>query len=504
MNKLESNDSKVQLEQIKKKFLDYSKECLLYSTLIGLSNIVRAEFNLIKIIWMFFILGCMIFCLQLIISSIITYFNYGVYISIKYKKDSLNEFPAVTFCNLNPYFRKNSQKFLDQILADNSLSYTNDFRTINQTSPSLINSLIKSRLSSLPNELKRAYGFNLSFMLLTCYFNDIKCNETDFIWRYDNDYTSCYTFNSGFNEIGLEVPRKKISETGSDRSLRLELFLGIDDTNNTKFMANSGLRVLVHNQNRFPMLSSEGVDISTGFQTNIGLKQTLMYRLDAPYSKCIKNLRSVNSFDSKYYKAIFNSLNMTSYSQKVCLKLCLQDYILNKCDCLDPSLPNIYLNRMVFCQNVTTLECADQSRTNYYNNMYESSYCQGCPPECDSIQFRKTISSSRYPTYYYLNYMMHKTNIKEKIDNPEFCNENNITKSTVILNIYFDDLENEIIEEMPALTFDTLISNIGGNLGLFVGISVLSGMEVVEYILKFFYFSFMWCNLKQKINRNKI
>lgn len=81
-------------------------------------------------------------------------------------------------------------------------------------------------------------------------------------------------------------------------------------------MLNSGARVVVHNQSVQPIISSEGIDIATGFKTNVAFRSSFLSRLDNPYSDCIKNTTSPDSFDSFYYKAIFNTLNMTSYRQK--------------------------------------------------------------------------------------------------------------------------------------------------------------------------------------------
>ncbi|XP_037778101.1 acid-sensing ion channel 1B-like [Penaeus monodon] len=40
----------------------------------------------------------------------------------------------------------------------------------------------------------------------------------------------------------------------------------------------------------------------------------------------------------------------------------------------------------------------------------------------------------------------------------------------------------DVIEETPAYTWDTLLSNIGGSLGLFIGVSLVSILEVLEFL----------------------
>ena len=353
--------------------------------------------------------------------------------------------------------------------------------------PKLVNTLIKSNIAGEENSIKRKLGFDLDYMLYSCYFNDVRCNSSDFIWRYDYDLTNCYTFNSGYDQNGNKVKIKTINEAGSDRSLKLELFLG-DDVTQSQFIMNSGARIVVHNQTVYPLISSEGKDISTGFQTNIGIKSSFVSRLDAPYSDCVKKADSPDSFKSFYYKAIFNILNMTTYRKKICTRLCLQNYIKNICNCLDGSLPNIYQNNYTYCNSIDSLKCVTNARILYFNDEAASS-CLDCPQECDSYQYAIFTSSSRYPTSYYLNYTVYQKNFSSIL--PENSSlDTFIGKSFLIANIFYDDLDYKSVTEVPALSFELLVSNIGGNLGLFIGLSVLSLMEFVEYVfqvLLFFY-----------------
>lgn len=65
--------------------------------------------------------------------------------------------------------------------------------------------------------------------------------------------------------------------------------------------------------------------------------------------------------------------------------------------------------------------------------------------------------------------------------------EQNMTKkelkSTIVyLRIYFDILEYEHINEIPKVNIIDLISNMGGTLGLFLGMSFLSFFEIFDLI----------------------
>lgn len=459
----------------------------------GIPSILRVKNTFLKIIWIICFMASLGYCVYTIVGIIQTFLLFEVLINQQVVTDSPIEFPAVTVCNLNPFDRRKAQSYIDQVLAKNNLSYVSDVNKID-INPKLINTLIKSSImgnSSLTSEKIEQLGFHIDYMLLTCYFNDVPCNQSDFVWTYDFDFVNCYTFNSGYDKYGNKIPIKRINEAGSDQSLKLELFLGYDLTQ-SQYILNSGARVVVHNQSVRPIISNEGMDIPSGFQTNIGLKRSFFHKLDAPFSTCVKNSKSPDGYNSYFFKAIFNKLNMKIYRQKVCLRLCLQEFILEKCKCLDGSLPNIYQN-VTICQNISSLECVSNSRGDYFTSISASS-CVQCPLECDSYSFQLTSSSSRYPTRYYRNYLSEQTDILSRF--PDGTDKDEITKSTVLINVFYDDLATTYTTETQAVSPVALLGNIGGNLGLFIGISLLTFVEIIEFLIGIFFICLNKMSLK--------
>ncbi len=69
-------------------------------------------------------------------------------------------------------------------------------------------------------------------------FAELKFLKLYRVYNYDYFYTNCYTWNSGYDKNGNKVELKTISEDGSDRSFKLELFVGREDLDYTKFAYN--------------------------------------------------------------------------------------------------------------------------------------------------------------------------------------------------------------------------------------------------------------------------
>jgi hypothetical protein len=102
----------------------------------------------------------------------------------------------------------------------------------------------------------------------------------------------------------------------------------------------------------------------------------------------LNNQKSIK-LELLFSKAVFNTLNMTRYTQKICNQLCLNSsllkinfhiklclilfvyffkgYVLTQCGCIDPALPSIDPAQSV-CNTIATLACVSASRIQYYDD----------------------------------------------------------------------------------------------------------------------------------------
>ena len=119
-----------------------------------------------------------------------------------------------------------------------------------------------------------------------------------------------------------------------------------------------------------------------------------------------------------------------------------------------------------------------------------------CPLECYSISYELTSSFSSYPTRNYAKKsLLNNTIITSKFQN-ETLTYDLLKESVLSLNIYYDKLTYTGIKKDTKTELIDLISNIGGLLGLFLGISFLSFVEIIEIIIETLVIMFS----KHKIN----
>ena len=135
-------------------------------------------------------------------------------------------------------------------------------------------------------------------------------------------------------------------------------------------------------------------------------------------------------------------------------------------------------------------ECLFNTFQNYLSNTsseyYVNNYCLPlCPLECNQTSFGLTLSTTDIIPQYYSAKVQEMAK-KLNITNRTLSNEE-IKNSMLKFSIYYQSLSYTVSTESPTLDVIGLLAYIGGTLGLFLGISVLTFVEFVEIAFAFFF-----------------
>ncbi len=157
---------------------------------------------------------------------------------------------------------------------------------------------------------------------------------------------------------------------------------------------------------------------------------------------------------SRHLKETEQSL-ITFYRQRNCLELCFDLIYLqeNPCNCTNTSLGNLWRDCFIFKENSKKLNCTFQKRTQFYLNTLIEKCSEYCPLECDSVSY----SVSSISTF---------------------------QQDKDIVYIYYGSLEYTSISQLPKIQPFDLVSNVGGILGLFIGMSFVSLFEIIEIFIE--------------------
>ena len=81
----------------------------------------------------------------------------------------------------------------------------------------------------------KSIGFTLETMLISCYFDGVRCYASDFTWFHSYQYGNCFTFNSQKDDYGNLKTAITTMKSGPNTGLTLELFTGAGGMNITFF-----------------------------------------------------------------------------------------------------------------------------------------------------------------------------------------------------------------------------------------------------------------------------
>uniref|UniRef100_A0A8C0BHT7 Acid sensing ion channel subunit family member 4 n=1 Tax=Buteo japonicus TaxID=224669 RepID=A0A8C0BHT7_9AVES len=95
-----------------------------------------------------------------------------------------------------------------------------------------------------------------------------------------------------------------------------------------------------------------------------------------------------------------------------------------------------------------------------------------CPTPCNLTRYGKEISMVRIPNKGSARYLARKYN----------KNETYIRENFLVLDIFFEALNYEAIEQKKAYDIAGLLGDIGGQMGLFIGASILTILEILDYV----------------------
>ncbi|KAG1662048.1 Guanylate-binding protein 1 [Nymphon striatum] len=114
------------------------------------------------------------------------------------------------------------------------------------------------------------------------------------------------------------------------------------------------------------------------------------------------------------------------------------------------------------------------------NNIQKDSKCDDCRPKCNERIYTPIISSADLDRKYF-DFVRKAKSFEDK-NGKSTCNSLKNKYQLTALQIYFTNARYKAIDEHPTYSEVAFLSNIGGTFGLFIGLSVITLLEIVELI----------------------
>ncbi|CAF94231.1 unnamed protein product, partial [Tetraodon nigroviridis] len=284
-------------------------------------------------------------------------------------------------------------------------------------------------------------------------------------------YGKCYTFN------GNKTTSRKTKQGGMGNGLEIMLDIQQDEylpiwreTNETSLEA--GIRVQIHSQDEPPYIHQLGFGVSPGFQTFVSCQEQRLTYLPQPWGNC--RASSKEKFPG-----------YDTYSISACRLLCETNEVLRMCSCRMVHMPGT----ADICPP-SKINCVDKALetelplsvlsffftffSSFSAAQYQKNSADTCPCEtpCNLTRYGKELSMVKIPSKGSARYLSRKYDKSE-----DYIREN-----FLVLDIFFEALNYETIEQKKAYDVAGLLGDIGGQMGLFIGASILTVLEILDYI----------------------
>lgn len=254
-------------------------------------------------------------------------------------------------------------------------------------------------------------------------------------------YGKCIAFNRGRKAI------RHSSQYGQKSGLTIELFTGVNQSSSVEY---NGFAVFIINQtdlvyreetDRYQALVGNAILISTGTHTNMPISRSLIKKLSYPYSDCFQmsNHKTTRNRNQSYVDVVVQRLG--TYARSHCLDVC------------------ILSQRKLLTQETTT----DCNEDNHDDDKLNEFCARECPRECEKVSYEVvSTSSADYPSAFYKQILLANTDLGLGPDN-------DLSEYVASVSVFFDSDTYGKFIETPEINFTTLLANLGGQFGLFLG-----------------------------------
>ncbi|OWF44768.1 amiloride-sensitive sodium channel subunit alpha-like [Mizuhopecten yessoensis] len=413
------------------------------------------------------------------------------------------ELPAVTICNVNPirnsqlhntnirlqrlvekvdpdnFYLRRRKRFLDAFDNQN-LSYYDDETDYDEIQEELERQNledydefegVRDAIAEINHRFTELYmdedigvrediGHDIHAMLIRCSFGQFSCFPENFTLHRSQHYGNCYT---------LDAKKMIVKDSGPALGLTLMLYM-----ENHEYLAGItdgyGARVHIHAKDTVPFPYQSGFFVQTGQETTIALKQTKIERITKPHGNCAT---------SQEFKDLYKKV----YTRQSCVYLCRPTQIVKQCGCYDDYDADLFQGSSKrICTSRQDYECVYRVTYDIINKKITCT----CTDPCVEDDYDLEISSREWPTNKY-SFL-----IREAIceDSPVDCDIlrnytiENLRRNFVKLVIYYKQLNYQSLKEEADIENAQFASDVGGAIGLWIGLSILSIFEIIQLIVE--------------------
>ncbi|ETN65215.1 hypothetical protein AND_003022 [Anopheles darlingi] len=239
----------------------------------------------------------------------------------------------------------------------------------------------------------------------------------------------------------------------------------------TSCVRGRGYKLLIHEPTVYPDLSKRNIRLSVSQTLTIALKPNIM--ITSPVLAKYSAQKRQCYFEDEHPLRFFRH-----YNQDNCELECLTNYTLESCGCVHFSMPRA--NETSYCTLPQAL-CAANARSHLFirkqiarNGSVDYLRQCDCLPACTSVRYDLQITEESHTE---------EREVRSTLVSEEELLRNLQLPVYSMMQIFFQDTHFIPAQRSEMHGMVDFLANCGGLLGLFIGVSLLSIVEALYYIL---------------------
>eukprot|EP00112_Aurelia_sp_Birch-Aquarium-sp1_P007798 Seg1852.1 transcript_id=Seg1852.1/GoldUCD/mRNA.D3Y31 product="Acid-sensing ion channel 5" protein_id=Seg1852.1/GoldUCD/D3Y31 len=435
----------------------------------GLPKLITTTSSSKKIFWLICCCVALGSFAYFTINIVQLHFSYETYLSTKVNLKARLNFPAVTFCDTNHntlFARSGDVKF--QHLPNNCTN-------INQSD------FVTPRNKEYFERACKTFMATSNITTMMAYADGLKFPDN---FTFVPNSWPCFTLNRNATLEQLEADERN--------GFRAMLFY--NESERASWPSSPSLGVMEERQGLYVDIHDQaehihklhGIILPTGFHTHIVIRKITTIRKKKPFhSDCYEDT------ENGYIKVMTGKHTMSN-----CLFACMAREVYTKCNDL-PSFYRVFMKNSAYPKrnNMTTEEvgsCAKQALKNFSHIENQWKTCN-CRVPCEQIDYEAKVTRNPWPQSWQAEYLSRVLSDVTKIPENQIGLEL-MKKHMIKISIYYDEMTETEITEKELYETAKIVSDLGGQMGMFMGASLLSLIELM--VLTCTIFSKWWTRPK--------